>query len=70
VIHGVFAGDADATLGPSELERIVVTDTIGSSRLSDPGLLARIDRVSVAPLVGEAIARLHANGSIEDLIPA
>jgi len=68
--HGVFAGDADATLGPSELERIVVTDTIGSSRLSDPGLLARIDRVSVAPLVGEAIARLHANGSIEDLIPA
>jgi len=66
--HGVFAGEATAILGASALERIVVTDTIASARPLGP-LESRIERVSVAPLVAEAIARLNANGSIEDLVP-
>jgi ribose-phosphate pyrophosphokinase len=68
--HGVFAGEADAVLGTSVIERIVVTDTIATMRLTDPGLVSRVERVSVAPLVAEAIARLHAGGAIEDLIPS
>ncbi|HUL96605.1 MAG TPA: ribose-phosphate pyrophosphokinase [Usitatibacter sp.] len=68
--HGVFSGEADAVLGPSRIERLVVTDTVGTMRLADPALISRIERVSVAPLIGEAIARLHAGGSIEDLMPA
>jgi ribose-phosphate pyrophosphokinase len=66
--HGVFAGEADAILGASALERLVVTDTIGEMRLTDPALVSRVERVSVAPLIAEAIARLHANGSFEDLV--
>lgn len=68
--HGVFAGDADAVLGTSMIERIVVTDTIPTMRLTDPGLVSRVERISVVPLVAEAIARLHRGGAIEDLMPA
>ncbi|MGZ5571081.1 MAG: ribose-phosphate diphosphokinase [Usitatibacter sp.] len=68
--HGVFAGDADAVLGTSVIERIVVTDTIPTMRLTDPGLVSRVERISVVPLVAEAIARLHGGGAIEELMPA
>jgi len=68
VTHGVFAGEAAAILGASPLERIVVTDTIAGARPLG-SLASRIECVSVAPLVAEAIARLNANGSIEDLVP-
>lgn len=67
--HGVFAPEADAVLGASVVERIVVTDTIATMRLTDPGLLSRVERVSVAPLVAEAIARLHRGGALEALMP-
>ena len=68
--HGVFTGEADAVLGTSVIERILVTDTIPTMRLTDPGLVSRVERVSVAPLLAEAIARLHGGGSLEDLMPA
>lgn len=57
--HGLFAGPANEVLGASPIERIIVTDTVAAPRLADRALLARIDRVSVAPLIARAIARLH-----------
>jgi ribose-phosphate pyrophosphokinase len=67
VAHGVFAPAAEAVLGASELERIVVTDTIPSLRLRDPRLTARLDRIGTAALFAEAIRRLHSGGSLVDL---
>jgi ribose-phosphate pyrophosphokinase len=58
--HGVFAGEANAVLAASPIERLVVTDTIPGARLSDPALLARIDRVPISPLLAEAIRKLQA----------
>jgi ribose-phosphate pyrophosphokinase len=65
--HGVFAPAADAVLGASELERIVVTDTIPPLRVSDPQLISRLDQISTAALFAEAIQRLHCGGSLVEL---
>jgi ribose-phosphate pyrophosphokinase len=56
--HGVFAGEANAVLAASPIDRLIVTDTIAGPRLSDPALLARIDRIPVAPLLADAIGSL------------
>ena len=60
--HGVFAGAANEVLAASPIERFVVTDTIPALRLTDPALVARLERVSVAPLLAATIARLHGGG--------
>ncbi len=65
--HGVFAGEATAVLSASPIERIVVTDTIPEERLGDAGLASRVTRVPTATFFAEAIARLHAGGSITSL---
>jgi ribose-phosphate pyrophosphokinase len=65
--HGVFAPAADAVLGASEIERIVVADTIPTLRVSDARLTARIDQVSTIGLFAEAIRRLHTGGSLVEL---
>lgn len=66
--HGLFAGEANAVLGASPIERIVVTDTVAGAPLTDLGLAARVERVSTAGLFAEAIARLAGGGSIVALL--
>ncbi|MGE5617103.1 MAG: ribose-phosphate diphosphokinase [Bacillota bacterium] len=65
--HGVFAGESDRVLAASPLEAIVVTDTIEGTRLTDPRVLGRLEVVETAPLLAEALSRLHANGSLAAL---
>jgi ribose-phosphate pyrophosphokinase len=66
--HGVFAEAANTVLGESDLESVVVTDTIPPLRVTDPRLKSRLRQVSAAPLFAEAIRRLHAGGSIVELV--
>lgn len=56
--HGLFAGAANEVLSASPIDRLMVTDTIPGQRLADSALLARIERVTVAPMIAEAVARL------------
>jgi ribose-phosphate pyrophosphokinase len=66
--HGVFAGEAGTALADEALTRVVVTDTIPPFRL-DPALAMRkVTVLSVAPLVAEAIRRLHEGGSLTELV--
>jgi ribose-phosphate pyrophosphokinase len=65
--HGVFASAANTVLGASDIERIVVTDTIPPLRVNDPRLTARLEQISTASLFAEAIRRLHSGGSIVEL---
>jgi ribose-phosphate pyrophosphokinase len=65
--HGVFAAAANAVLGASDIERIVVTDTIPPLRVTDPRLATRLEQISAAALFAEAIRRLHSGGSIVEL---
>lgn len=52
----------------TQLDELVVTDTIPLREGFDPSKLPfKLTRLSVAPLIGEAIKRTHANESINDL---
>lgn len=62
--HPVLSGPAIDRLKTSEIERLIVTNTIPPSpRWSE----ARIEVVSVAPLLGEAIRRIHNHESVSSL---
>ncbi len=66
--HGVFADAANTVLSASEVERIIVTDTIPPLRVTAPELRSRLMLVSTAGLFAEAIRRLHSGGSIVELL--
>ena len=63
--HAVLSGPAIQRLLESEIEQIVVTDTIpiGEAKRRCGKVLV----LSVAPLLGEAIRRIHENASVSSL---
>jgi ribose-phosphate pyrophosphokinase len=63
--HAVLSGPALERLRASELERVVVTNTIpvDAGKQSE----ARLEVLSIAPLLGEAIRRIHTNSSVSSL---
>ncbi len=61
--HGVFAANAIARLDASPIDRILVTDTIPLPPEAD----GRIERITVAPLIAEAIMRIHKGLSVSAL---
>ena len=63
--HGVLAGPAMERLAEARLEEILITNTIPISQ--DKLSKGRIRSVSVAPLLGEAIFRIHNNSSVSSL---
>jgi ribose-phosphate pyrophosphokinase len=62
--HGVLAGSAIERLDEAPIRTVALTDTIplGAQRM-----LAKIKVLSVAPLLGEAIKRIHRNESVSRL---
>jgi ribose-phosphate pyrophosphokinase len=63
--HAVLSGPAMSRLAAADLAKIVVTDTIPLSdeKRREPKLTV----LSVAGLLGEAIARIHSNSSVSSL---
>jgi ribose-phosphate pyrophosphokinase len=68
--HGLFMGEADTILADPALERIIVTDTVPPFRLDEGALKQKVDVLSSSALFAQAIARLHAGGSITELLEA
>lgn len=65
VVHPVLSDPAIARIEASVLEKVFVTDTIP---LSDQGRSSRkIEALSVAPMLAEAIKRIHLETSISSL---
>ena len=64
VVHPVLSGNAVQKLRDSSLSRLLVTDSIP---LPDEKRDPRIEVVSVAPLLAEAIRRIHSGGSLYDM---
>lgn len=62
--HGLFMGNAEARLGSLGIRRFIVSDSV--ARASDLSL--PVETVSVAPLLAEAVKRLHTGRSLSDLI--
>ena len=63
--HGVLSSGAEAKLEASNLVRTLVTDSIPLS--DDKRARARVEVLSVAELLGEAIFRIHNNSSVSSL---
>jgi len=65
--HGVLSGNALEKITNSELEKIVITDSIASKSMEDLAKCTKIERISVAPLLAEAIARINQERSVSSL---
>ena len=68
VAHGLFMPGAETALADMAIDRIVVTDTVPPFRLPQGPVLAKLEEVSAAPLLAEAIRRLHQNEPLADLL--
>lgn len=66
--HGLFTGAAEEKLQSRHIARWLVTDTVPPFRLAPDMAERKIETVSAAPLFAEAIRRLHANGSLVELL--
>jgi ribose-phosphate pyrophosphokinase len=66
--HGLFmSGAADVLVNPA-IERLVVTNTVPPFRLGPTAAQDKIETISAAPLLAEAIRRLHENRALTDLL--
>lgn len=66
VSHGVFSQGSMERLDGSPIQRLLVTDSIETQPVT---LSPKVQVVSVAPLFGEAIRRIHDRESISGLFP-
>jgi ribose-phosphate pyrophosphokinase len=64
VVHPVLAGPAIERLGKSEIKEFITTDTIP---IAKEKLIDKITVLSVAPLLAEAIRRIHEHTSVSSL---
>ena len=65
--HGLFNGNADVILADSELEQIVVADTVPPFRLEQGSAAQKTTALGCAPLFAQTIRRLHEGGSVTEL---
>ncbi len=63
--HGVLSGPAVARIQDSRIEKVIVTDTIPLSENAKN--CAKIEQLTVAPLLAEAIFRIHHYDSVSSL---
>ena len=66
--HGMFAGEAGKVLADPALDQLVVTDSIPPFRLPPELLQNKVHILETAPLLAEAIRRLHSGGSLVELM--
>jgi len=66
--HGIFVGDANRLLSGTELDKLIVTDTIPPFRLNPDLARNKLVVLPAAPLFAEAVRRVHAGGSLVELL--
>ena len=66
--HGLFNADALQRLGAGPIDRIFVSDSVDVTGVRGTPLEARLEVMSCAALLGEAIRRSHEGGSIVELM--
>jgi ribose-phosphate pyrophosphokinase len=68
VTHGLFMPGAADVLADPAIDRLVVSDTVPPFRLGPSAACDKIDRLGAAPLLAEAIRRLHEGRALSDLL--
>jgi ribose-phosphate pyrophosphokinase len=66
--HGLFVGKPETLLGETALDQLVVTDTVPPFRLPVEAIGTKVIVLETAPLVAEAIRRIHTGDSLVDLM--
>ncbi len=64
ITHGVLSGNAVENIAKSSLEKVIITDTIPLTKEKE---LKKIEVLSVASLLGEAIRCIHLEKSVSSL---
>jgi len=67
VTHGLFTRDAERVVREAGFERLIVTNTVPPFRLQPETVQARIAVLDIAPLLAEAISRLHRGEPLDAL---
>ncbi len=65
--HGLFSGEALSKIAQSALKRIIVTDTVPQQRALDTLGPDRLQVLSIAPLIGQALIEIVTDGSVSKL---
>lgn len=65
--HGLFAGDAERVLAGAGFQRLLITNTVPPFRLRPQTVQAHLTILDVAPLLAEAIGRLHRDEPLDEL---
>jgi ribose-phosphate pyrophosphokinase len=68
VTHGLFMPGAAGVLADPALDRLVVTDSVPPFRLGRDAAWHKLEILPVAPLLAQAIARLHDGRTLTDLL--
>lgn len=66
--HGLFNVDALQRLSAGPIDRVFVSDSVAIAGLENTPLETKLDVVSCAAMLGEAIRRSHEGGSIVELM--
>jgi ribose-phosphate pyrophosphokinase len=64
--HGVLSKNAIENLAGSSISKVIICDTIHHAELEQRGK-GKFTQLSVAPLIGEAIRRIHEESSVSSL---
>jgi ribose-phosphate pyrophosphokinase len=67
VTHGLFMEGAAEALADPAIDRLVIADAVPPFRLTTGAVKDKVDIVPAAPLVAEAIRRIHLGESLSDL---
>jgi ribose-phosphate pyrophosphokinase len=68
VTHGLFMAGAAEVLADPAIDRLVVTDTVPPFRLAAGIARDKLEILPAAPLLAEAIGRLHEDRALTDLL--
>jgi ribose-phosphate pyrophosphokinase len=64
-VHPVFSGAAIDRINSSVIEKVMVTDTLALSEAAKRS--PKVEQLSLAVLLGEAIRRIHEGASVSSL---
>lgn len=66
--HGLFMPGSEEVLADPAIDRLAVSDSVPAFRLPPGPVRRKVDVVPAAPLLAEAIRRLHEGGGFADLL--